>query len=220
MGIAFLLTVVGIALYINFLDFPREPRLEQISLFSATDVQARLPGHPVLIEGHISRDNLPQYQRLVAYKVERQHRSGSFNIQQQVRPMLLLELADGSVSVGGNYQLLRPPETQIYHPEVPEENNTYRIRGFVADSPALVFGTTRADAAGSINIEARLLYGGTHAEFIAEQQHARFWGDWLGLTLAGCGLLLFSLLFVVSIIAGVFRSLSQIADRLHRRLRE
>jgi hypothetical protein len=167
----------------------------------------------VLFEGHISSENPPQYRNLVAYVVERQFRNSSFNPQRYARPALLVDLADGSLTITGTYRMLRPPVTQSYQPDVPDENTNYRVRGFVVGSPALVFGTTQTAAAGSVAVEARLVYGGTRAEFIAEQQRARWLGDQLGLALAGGGIVLFCLLFFGALVAGVSGALAGMVGR-------
>lgn len=212
----FLLAVAGIFLYITFLDFPRAPRVVHMQALSAQQVQASAPGEPVLVEGRISRDNPAQYANLVAYRLERAGERGSYSPYEWVRPPLLLTLPDGLVTIVGDYRMLHPPIQQGYASQE-HDDYRYRILGFEADNPAVVIGTTQARAAGGIEVAGTILYGGSRAEFIAEQQRAALLGDWLAPVLIGGGLLLYSLVFVLSLVARVPGALLHIAGRLWRR---
>jgi hypothetical protein len=166
---------------------------------TAASLAAIAPGAEVLVEATLSPDNPAHFRDFVAY-VRQEFRGADANgdetwvNDEEVLPPLRLD-AGGPVQVSNaGYDLLgsheRWQEEGLEWSRKTGEGSK-RYFGLVAGRPVMVLGQVGADG----DVVARLVYGGSRAEYIAAQQQSAGWLPWFGglFGLIGAGLIFLGL---------------------------
>jgi hypothetical protein len=163
-------------------------RAEGLRPLTAAALDDGAPGREVLVEGRISERNPALFRQFVAYARE-EYRGGdddkdTWQEDQRSTPPLLIEVADGAVSLAkAGYVLDSPPhtwqESQSLSWNGLTGEGTKRYRGFQAGDVVMAIGTLAAGSEG-MELRAERVYGGTRSAYIASRRSAARWIPWLG----------------------------------------
>jgi hypothetical protein len=165
-------------------------RAEQLSPLTVAALEDSRPGREVLIEGRISERNPSLFRQFVAY-VREEYRGSDDDDREKWQederrtPPLLIEVADGTVSLANNnYALDNPPH--VWHDSETSRvwngftgEGTKRYRGFQAGDLALAIGTLASGSEG-LELQAEQVYGGTRSSYIADRRQAAVWMPRIG----------------------------------------
>lgn len=194
-GLALLLLGAYLGLSVGGAARANAARAAALEPATAASLRTAPPGAEVLVEGSLSSRNPARFRDFVAY-VRQEFRGADGNgdekwfNDEEALPPLLIE-AGGPVQVSNEgYDLLG------YHERWQEEGlnwsrseqqGTKRYFGLVAGRPVMVLGQVGPDG----TVAARLVFGGSRAEYIAAQQQNAGWLPWFGLLfgLIGAGLI-------------------------------
>jgi hypothetical protein len=139
----------------------------------AAELAVLPPGSPALVAGLVAADAEVGAGGLAAYLVEepRGEPSGAgeerWRTREVVAPPLALELGDGRVPIANaGYELRLASAAPAGSAQ---GANGLRYRGLAPGSPALAYGVVARGGAGPA-LEARWLFGGDQAAFVAEQR--------------------------------------------------
>jgi hypothetical protein len=172
----------------------RAERLRPLSVAALDDSQ---PGREALIEGRISNRNPALFQEFVAYVREEYRGSDEddrerWEEDERRTPPLLIELADGIVSLANDSYILDSPPHHWQESQSARAWNsltgegTKRYRGFQAGDAALAIGTLAPGSAG-LELQAERVYGGTRDSYIADRRQAALWMPRIGAIFGAIG---------------------------------
>lgn len=169
-------------------------RVEGLAPADAPTLASAASGSELLVEGLVSERNQPRFRDFVAY-VREEFRGADNNgdekwvEDERLTPPLLLE-AGGLVQIGNEDYELGAPHARWQEEGLNwssrTEEGTKRYRGLVAGRPAMALGAVAPGREGN-ELRAELIYGGTRAEYIAEQRGAAGVLPWVGVAIAAAG---------------------------------
>lgn len=156
-------------------------RAEQLSPVSATILEDSPIDREVLVEGRISERNQQRFGEFVAYIREEYRGSDDegdpeWDEDEHMTPPLLLDLADGRVQVENDtYRIENPPvewqEDGALRWNSSTQEGTKRYQGFTAHNRVMAIGVIVEGQEGRA-LAAEVLFGGTRAEYIEQNQRA------------------------------------------------
>lgn len=213
LGGIFCVTGLAVALIFGYLYSQRATQIEQLPAVSAAALSQRPLGSQVLVEGRLSRRNEIHFRSFVAYRAlefrgwdtgkNRSSRARWAEIA-RVTPPLHLELADGPVQIANrDYRFQSGVIGSEAGPVTWQDTGkltwnsqtkvgTRRYTGFEIGSPVLALGSVIEGPEGRA-IEAKWIYGGSRAGYLAQQRGAAQLLAWIGPLFVLVGLLITSL---------------------------
>lgn len=174
-------------------------RVEALAILDLADIDAGQPGSPALIEGTVSRRNPSRFRNFAAYIREEYHGEDSdgdddWRVDERVTPVLLVDVGGGIVQIGNtDYSISRPHESWsessvlVWNGLTGE--GTKRYKGLVVGRPLLAIGTIHTGREGN-EVYAEQVFGGTQAEYVADQRQTARFLPWFGLIFGVIGLIL------------------------------
>jgi hypothetical protein len=163
---------------------------EQLQQLTATDFKNSVPGHQVVIEGHVSKHTPVQFRQFVAYirqEYQGKNDTGSrWSEAFRVTPPLLLALPDGLIQIKNN-------DYNIERFSIIWQEGTERYLGFKVSNPVLAVGVVVQGVEGKA-LEAKWIYGGTSAEYINDLRMEQRLMFWFGLSMLVTGVIAVKLL--------------------------
>jgi hypothetical protein len=174
-------------------------RAERLPVMTARDIDRGSVGTEMIVEGFIDPRNPTRFRNFVAY-IREEYRGLDANDNpdwkedERWTPPLLIATEDGAVQVANDAYRLEEPPVKWQESDNPSWNifsgeGTKRYAGFESGSPAMVIGRI-VDGVEGRAIEAELMFGGTHAGYIAFQRTTASISPIIGLVLGGIGLLI------------------------------
>jgi hypothetical protein len=155
-------------------------QVERLWPMSAAALQASLPGMHAPVEGRIDPENPALERGLVAFRHEEYRKMYDSWDESVVRkPSLLLALPDGFVLITqGTYRM--------EHARLLQDDSLNRFEGFQPGDTVMAVGRAEKSGEGMV-LRAELLYGGTRARYLDEEQREHRLYRWLGPVLLGGG---------------------------------
>jgi hypothetical protein len=155
-------------------------RVERLRPLSATAFQSVQPGSRAIVEGRIDAENRSLARGFAAFRHEQYRKMyDSWDHSDEQKPSLLLALPDGYVRISqGTYRM--------EHARVLQEDSLNRFEGFLPGDTVLAAGRVERSGEGVV-LRAELLYGGTRARYLDQQQSEHRLFRWLGPLLLGGG---------------------------------
>jgi len=174
-------------------------RAERLPVMTAGDIERSSVGTEMIVEGFIDPRNPTRFRNFVAY-IREEYRGLDANDNpdwkedERWTPPLLIATEDGVVQIANDaYRLEEPPvkwqESDNLSWNGFSGEGTKRYAGFESGNLAMVIGRI-VDGVEGRAIEAELMFGGTHAGYIAFQRTTASISPIIGLVLGGIGLLI------------------------------
>ncbi|GAB4191852.1 MAG: hypothetical protein OHK0022_05720 [Roseiflexaceae bacterium] len=182
--IAFGLLIIAIGMFAGLLgphiNNANALRAERLMPQTSAELSRSAHGSQVLIEGRISQQNPVQFQDFVAYTREEYQsssnsgRNNSWVYDGKQTPPLLIDLPDGSISLGDSlYTLDNPPHVwyepgrRFWNPLTGEGSKRYN--GLRAGDPVVVIGRLEHNDTG-MELDTHTVYVGTRASYISDRR--------------------------------------------------
>jgi hypothetical protein len=198
-GIFFIIGGISIGIVGARMAREAAERAERLPVMTARDIDRGSVGTEMIVEGFIDPRNPTRFRNFVAY-IREEYRGLDANDNpdwkedERWTPPLLIATEDGAVQVANDAYRLEEPPVKWQESDNPSWNSfsgegTKRYAGFESGSPAMVIGRI-VDGVEGRAIEAELMFGGTHAGYIAFQRTTASISPIIGLVLGGIGLLI------------------------------
>ncbi|MBX0328158.1 hypothetical protein K2Z83_10755 [Oscillochloris sp. ZM17-4] len=174
-------------------------RVAAMAPLGLAGLEAGRPGAAALLEGTLSARNPARFRDFIAYTREEYHGEDSdgdadWREDERVTPPLLVDLDGGVAQIGNDSYRISTPHASWQEGSVLYWNGlsgegTKRYAGLVAGRPVLALGMIQAGPEGN-ELQAELIFGGTRAEYIANQRGSARILPFMGLIFGGVGVLL------------------------------
>lgn len=192
-GLIFVAVGAGISIFGSRAAATAADRAEQMEPLTPGSLEMRAIGSEVLIEGQLSSRNNRLFREYVAYIREEYRGSDDDGDPEWVEderrtPPLLIEVGGvrtAPVQIGNDDYVLKRT-----HESWQESNRltwnglsgegTKRYSGLIAGRAVMAIGTVQRGLEG-LELQAEFIFGGTRAEYIADQRSAATWLPWFGL---------------------------------------
>jgi hypothetical protein len=203
-GLSFLGVGVGVGVFGARAARAHVAMVEKLTPLSAAALEDQASGADALVEGIVSPRNPVVFRSFVAYAREELDvtidsdgdRRESWRSDGQVTPRLALE-AGGVVMLGNEgYSIERGHE--VWYDEATlgfnnqPRDGSERYFGLIAGMPVTAVGTV-ADGQEGKELDAKTLFGGTRAEYLASQREGAAFMPIFGAIFGACGLLVLAI---------------------------